>query len=127
MVGADIGAAGRWVRIVRHLFGAIQSNCLIRAMPTRLKVECYAGFKADERPTRFSFIPSESAQPQSSFRSYEVIEVLDRWHGRGYEGFRVRADDHNLYILRHELGEDTWRLDAFRSDLGFAMKDPRPG
>jgi hypothetical protein len=81
-------------------------------MPAHLKVECYAGYKADERPTRFSFVYETALE--SEIRSYEVAEVLDRWYGVGYECFKVRADDQNLYILRHELDEDTWRLDAFR-------------
>ena len=95
-------------------------------MSTRLNVECYSGYRADERPRRFRFV-SEPAQGSSSPRgssshtdlaaqSYEVAEVLDRWYGPGYECFKVRADDGNLYILRHQLGEDTWELDAFRAD-----------
>lgn len=93
-------------------------------MPRRLQVECYAGYKADERPMRFSFVPTSSypadssldaALPGSPIRQYSVIELLDRWYGPGYECFKVRADDRNLYILRHELGEDTWQFDAFRS------------
>ena len=94
-------------------------------MPARLRVECYAGYKADERPLRFSFVPSGSGRPELSagcaqgeirIRNYEVAEILDRWYGEGYECFKVRADDRNLYILRHQLGEDTWELDAFRAD-----------
>ena len=49
-------------------------------------------------------------------RVYEVTEVLDRWYGPDYECFKVRADDHNLYVLRHQPGDDTWSLDAFRRD-----------
>jgi hypothetical protein len=86
-------------------------------MPTHLKVECYAGYKADERPTRFTCVSSETGRAESENRSYEVSEVLDRWYGVGYECFKVRANDRNLYILRHQLGEDTWRLDAFRSKI----------
>lgn len=91
----------------------------------RLRVECYAGYKGDERPLRFGFVPSESeqpgapagsSQPDSGIRAYEVTEILDRWYGPGYECFKVRADDGNLYILRHQLVKDTWQLDAFRAD-----------
>ena len=72
-----------------------------------LQVECYAGYRADERPVRFRF----GAAPE---RTLEVQEVLDQWHGVGYRCFRVRADDHNLYVLRHHEGEDIWTLDSFR-------------
>lgn len=93
-------------------------------MGALLKVECYAGYKADERPLRFSFIVpprsstsgAEAPTPLTARRTYEVVEVLDRWYGSSYECFRVRADDHNLYILRHHLGDDTWTLDSFRRD-----------
>ena len=92
-------------------------------MSASLKVECYAGYKADERPLRFCFIPPRSLQSEAEEDRppapvYEVIEVVDRWYGPGYECFRVRADDGNFYILRHQLGEDTCCLDAFRRRAG---------
>ncbi|MGO8815244.1 MAG: hypothetical protein ACLQVG_11385 [Terriglobia bacterium] len=73
-----------------------------------LKVECHSGFKADERPLRFAF-PGKQGAP-----NHEVTEVLDQWYGIGYQCFKVRADDGNLYILRHRESEDSWRLDSFR-------------
>ncbi len=87
-------------------------------MSLALQVECYAGFKADERPLRFTVstprrgVETESEAPP---RVYEVKEVLDQWYGLGYQCFRVLADDGNLYILRHNQPEDTWTLDSFRS------------
>ena len=78
------------------------------AMPSSLlQVECYAGYRADERPERFRFV----AAPEKTF---EVKEVLDQWYGVGYRCFRVRADDQNLYVLRHHEGDDIWTLDSFR-------------
>ncbi len=72
-----------------------------------LKVECYAGYRADERPLRFT--------PQTrDGRTYEVKEVLDQWYGMGYRCFKVRADDNNVYILRHQQEQDLWTLDSFR-------------
>lgn len=72
-----------------------------------LKVECYAGYRADERPRRFT--------PQTrDGRTLEVKEILDQWYGVGYRCFRVRADDNNLYILRHQEPEDVWTLESFR-------------
>ncbi len=79
-----------------------------------LTVECYAGYKADERPLRFT-----PGVPDA--RTYQVIEVLDQWYGVGYRSFRVRADDGNRYILRHDEREDVWTLDSFRpirNDVG---------
>ena len=56
----------------------------------KLRVECYAGRKADEHPVRFHI--------REQVRIVE--EVLDQWHGLNDLFFKVRADDGNLYILR---------------------------
>jgi hypothetical protein len=74
-----------------------------------LKVECYAGYKAGQRPLRFTPVVRPA-------RTYEVIEVLDQWYGVGYQCFKVRADDGNIYILRHNEEDDGWGLDAFRRE-----------
>ncbi len=73
-----------------------------------LRVETYSGYRADERPLRFSF-PGRAEAPE-----YTVEEVLDQWYGVGYQCFKVRASDGNIYILRHDQTDDRWRLDSFR-------------
>ena len=70
----------------------------------KLRVECYAGRKADERPVRF----------QLDDRHYLVEEVLDQWYGSDDTFFKVRADDRNLYILRRNASRDEWTLESFR-------------
>ncbi len=77
-------------------------------MSVHLRVECYSGYKADERPLRFQF----EGTPDG--RTFQVAGVLDRWYGIGYECFKVLADDGNLYILRHQQEKDEWVLDSFR-------------
>ncbi len=77
-------------------------------MAMELQVECYSGYRADERPRRFAFAGKAGAP------RHEVEEILDQWYGVGYQCFKVRADDGNTYILRHQFSEDCWRLDAFR-------------
>lgn len=73
----------------------------------QLKVECYSGYKADERPIRF----------RMGDRVYQVIDILDRWYGPKDAYFRVLADDGNVYVLRHRQwgAEDYWSLEAFRA------------
>jgi hypothetical protein len=96
---------------------------LATSVPLFLKVECHAGYKADQHPLRFSFVIS-TAKPDLILdnpvslgeRTHQVTEVLDHWYGPDYECFKVGADDGNLYVLRHHLGEDAWSLDAFRRD-----------
>ena len=69
-----------------------------------LRVQCYAGRKADERPVRFQLGDGE----------YLIEEVLDQWYGPDDAYFKVRADDGYLYILRHYLARDEWSLESFR-------------
>ncbi|MCL5005494.1 MAG: hypothetical protein M1404_03085 [Acidobacteria bacterium] len=76
-------------------------------MALKFHVECYAGYKADERPLRFRSCGKGA-------RTFEVEAVLDQWYGLGYRCFKVRADDGNLYVLRHDETEDFWVLDSFR-------------
>ena len=78
-------------------------------MSLLLKVECYAGYKADERPLRFT------AQAPVG-RTYEVKEVLDQWYGVGFRCFKVRADDGAIYMLKHIESDDIWTLESFRRD-----------
>ncbi len=72
----------------------------------QVKVECYAGYKGDERPVRFAL----------GGREYSVVEITDQWYSPGAVYFRVRADDGNVYILRHaDTGlEDNWSLESYR-------------
>ncbi|MCS6954077.1 MAG: hypothetical protein NZM33_14605 [Bryobacteraceae bacterium] len=74
--------------------------------PFHIRVECYSGYKADQRPLRFYIGQTR----------YEVQEVLDQWYGPEATWFRVRAQDGNLYILRHTFSEqhDFWTLESFR-------------
>ncbi len=69
-----------------------------------VRVQCYAGWKADERPVRF----------QLGEREYLIEEVLDQWYGPDDTFFKVRADDGNLYILRHHSSSGEWVLESFR-------------
>jgi hypothetical protein len=79
------------------------------ASALRVRVECYAGHKAEERPLRFYL----------GERRYEVEEVLDQWYGPEDTYFRVRASDGNVYILRHSPhAGDAWSLEAFRRSEG---------
>lgn len=70
-----------------------------------ISVECYAGYRANERPLRFSL----------HGREFQVADVEDRWYSPDAIYFRVRADDGNFYVLRHDEGRDVWTLDAFRA------------
>ncbi len=72
---------------------------------SEIHVECYAGFRADERPTRFIL----------GGREFLVEQVDDQWYSPDATYFRVRANDGNYYVLRHDEGQDAWSLNAFRA------------
>jgi hypothetical protein len=71
-----------------------------------IKVECYSGYKADQRPVRF----------QLGGNTLEVKEIEDQWYGPSALYFRVRANDGNIYVLRHDEANDRWTLHAFRKN-----------
>ena len=68
-----------------------------------ISVQCYSGYRADERPLRFVM----------SGREYAVKEVEDRWYSPQTMYFRVVASDGNRYVLGHDEKEDVWSLEAF--------------
>jgi hypothetical protein len=72
----------------------------------QLRVECYSGYKLNERPLRFFL----------NGRGYDVAEVVDQWHGPNETWFRVRADDGFTYVLKcSDCGNQAvWTLAAYR-------------
>jgi hypothetical protein len=70
-----------------------------------IRVECYAGYRSDERPRRFTL----------GEKTHQVLDIEDRWYSPGAAFFRVRSDDGHLYVLRHDEESDAWTLEAFRA------------
>ena len=69
-----------------------------------VRVQCYSGAKANERPVRFELDGCE----------YIVEDILDRWYGPNDTFFKLLADDKNIYILRYNPATDKWSLESFR-------------
>ena len=69
----------------------------------KVRVECYAGRKANERPVRFSL----------GGHDYLVEEVVDQWYSPDASFFKVRAGD-GFYILRCGEPEGEWSVESFR-------------
>ena len=72
---------------------------------TRIHVECYAGYRADEEPRRFIL----------GKREIEIKEVIDRWLDPCHRYFKVLGGDGGIYLLRHDTGEDAWELTMYDS------------
>lgn len=68
-------------------------------------VECYSGYKADERPVRLNL--TDGAK--------EIVEIEDRWYSPGGTYFRVVVDDGDRYLLRHEEAQDVWSIAGYRA------------
>jgi len=68
-----------------------------------LQVECYAGYRGEETPRRFSI----------GTRSIEVLDVIDQWLEPDHRYFKVRGDDDGIYILRHDVASNRWELTLY--------------
>lgn len=68
-------------------------------------MECYSGYKADERPVRIVF----------ANQTVEVTEVEDRWYSPGATYFRVVVEGGERYVVRRNDAQDSWSLAAFRA------------
>jgi hypothetical protein len=70
-----------------------------------VEVQCYAGRKADERPVRFRI----------DERDYMVEEIVERWYGPEKSFYKVRADDHHLYLLSIRTSTGAWGAELLPS------------
>ncbi len=71
----------------------------------KIRVICYHGHKANERPIRFYI----------GDKPLEVKELLDCWYGEHDDYFKVLADDGNTYVLKYRRDEDGWELALYTS------------
>ena len=72
-----------------------------KAKIENISVECYSGYRADERPV--SFI--------SGGRKLVVDRIIDRWRSPDSEYFKVLANDGKVYLLMHDTVKDRWVLE----------------
>lgn len=70
------------------------------APPREIRVECYAGYRGEQTPRRFVL----------GDRRIEVAELLDAWLAPDHRYFKVRGDDGNTYLLRHDIEDERWEL-----------------
>jgi|GEM_PF-483753 hypothetical protein len=83
----------------------IPASLRFREQVMKIRVICYHGHKANERPLKF-FIGD---------KVLEVRELLDRWYGENDDYFKVLADDGNTYVLKYSRDEDRWELALYTS------------
>jgi len=68
-----------------------------------IRVECYAGFRAEQEPLAFWL----------GERRLVVRAIADRWFAPEERWFKVHAEDGHVYILRHDGSNGDWDLTAF--------------
>ena len=80
-----------------------------------VKVEFGHKLQTRERPIAF----------QAFGRRYGVKKIVDQWFGVGETYFKVEADDNNIYLLKHEEGQDCWDLIFYQNPalMGFHALD----
>ena len=71
----------------------------------RAYVECYAGYRGEEEPRRFTWCGDE----------IEVAEILDRWLDPDHRYFKVRGTRKNIYMLRHDTKTGVWEIKPLSS------------
>jgi hypothetical protein len=70
-----------------------------------LRVECYAGHRADSEPRRLHIGQREVA----------VTEIIDRWLDPRHRYFKLRGDDGGIYLLRQYTIENRWEMTLYDS------------
>jgi hypothetical protein len=71
--------------------------------PLEIRVECYAGHRGEQEPRCFWL----------GEHPVVAAEILDRWLAPEHRYFKVRGDDGDTYILRHESHADCWELTLY--------------
>ena len=73
----------------------------------QIQVECYSGYKANERPVAFTY----------QGHRWEIQEIIDRWHEGGLDAsrpvidyFKARTTDGKVYLLRYLSAFDVWSM-----------------
>jgi hypothetical protein len=66
-------------------------------------VECYAGYRGEETPRRFTLAGT----------TIDIAEVVDRWLAPDHRYFKVRDAKGDVYILRHDIASGQWDLTFF--------------
>ena len=79
-----------------------------------IHVEAHAGYKANERPCRFTL----------DEETYQIETVEDQWHEPDALYFKVRATNEKRYLLRYDEHKDVWTL---QTALDGAELAERPG
>jgi hypothetical protein len=71
-----------------------------------VEVECYAGHRGEQTPRTLILGDHRTA----------VAEVVDAWLAPDYRYFKLKGEDGNTYLVRHDERSNTWELTMFRAE-----------
>lgn len=69
-------------------------------------VECYAGHRGEQTPRTLML----------GDRRIAVVAVVDAWLAPDYRYFKVKGEDGDTYLVRHDERSNTWELTMFRAE-----------
>lgn len=81
-----------------NLAACSAQGCMMSS--THVIVDAYAGDKGEDTPRSFTHGKMHRV----------VTAIVDRWYTDLHCYFRVRADDRQRYVLRHQLDGESWEL-----------------
>ncbi len=81
---------------------------MIRSMAYEaIHVECYSGYRVNERPAAFTFRE----------RRWEILEIIDRWYEGSIDAsrpeisyFKVKTTEGQIFLLRYLALFDSWSI-----------------
>jgi hypothetical protein len=72
----------------------------------QIGVECYAGHRGEQTPRTLILAD----------RRIGVVEVLDAWLAPDHRYFKLKAEDGDTYIVRHDERRGLWELTMFSAE-----------
>lgn len=72
----------------------------------KLTVNCYAGYRPDEKPTSIRF----------GSLLVKVDELVDQWLAPDHRYFKFIGDDRATYIIRQDMNSLEWELTYYQKD-----------
>jgi hypothetical protein len=81
-------------------------NQMAEKPPFSIAVDCHAGYRGEETPRTL----------QLGDRRIGVAEVLDAWLAPDHRYFKLRGEDGDTYLVRHDERTNRWELTMFRAE-----------